>query len=72
MPVLGIEKGKCIIPRTVTRKEERQVKLRDPCDTFAAIKDKHVSAAFGVLSNESKKLISKSDVSTPQSISGKQ
>lgn len=66
----GIEKGKCIIPKAVTRKEERQVNLRDPCDTFAAIKDKHVAAAFGVLSSESKKLVTNSDVTTPQSISG--
>ncbi|OQR75286.1 vacuolar protein sorting-associated protein 33B-like [Tropilaelaps mercedesae] len=68
--LFGIENGKCIIPKAVTRKEERQINLRDACDTFAAIKDKHVSAAFGVLSSESKKLVTNTDVSTPQSISG--
>lgn len=70
--IAGIQNGKCIIPKSVTKKEERQINFKEPTETLASIRDKHISSVFGVLSSESKKFMGNVDGGTPQSMTGLQ
>ncbi|XP_003747799.2 vacuolar protein sorting-associated protein 33B [Galendromus occidentalis] len=68
--LFGIQNGKCVIPKSVTKKEERQINFKEPNETLSSIRDKHISSVFGVLSSESKKFMGNVSGGTPQSISG--